>query len=740
MKHLKSVIAGLAALALPQSHGAPSSPLTEGSLYSIDREGRPQQFCPLKHTDVQANISGFLARVTVTQEFSNPSKNAIEAVYKFPLPAMAAVDAMDLWIGARHVKGDIKRREEARKIYEDARNRGQMAALLDQERPNVFTQSVANIQPGQNVKIVISYVETLKYEEGSYEFSFPMVVGPRYIPGGLHNPQDVLVNRTPKGTRAGHDIHIKVAIDAGVPLGALQSPTHEIDLVKGDARNALASLKNLNEIPNKDFVLRYQTAGNRVEEAMLTHRDARGGFFSLILQPPARAKSEEITPKEIVFVVDTSGSMHGYPMDKIKEVIKLAFDGLHPRDTFNLITFSGDEHILFPKPVPATAENIRTAWEFMKTRDGRGGTEMMKAIRAALDPTDSQQHMRVVCFMTDGEVGNDMEILGEIQRHPNARVFSFGIGNSTNRFLLDGMARYGRGEVQYVTLKEDGSIAAKRFHERVRTPLLTDVEVDWAGAPVSEVFPKRIPDVFAARPIQITGRYDREFRGKIRIKGRVAGKPWSREVDLRLPAKEAKHDVLASLWARTKIEQLMSEDFRGVQSGSMNPEKKEAITQLGLQFRLMTQFTSFVAVEEKVVNESGKPPVRVEVPVEMPEGVSYDRVEMSRARYAMAPGAVGAVRSVRAQESVMAPPPMVESPKAVDTDRKVDPALLTLAAGQTARVKIWLTSVSPDVLAKLKKAGVVIESQSGLMLTASLPAGKLREIAAFAEVKLVQAR
>ena len=228
----------------------------------------------------------------------------------------------------------------------------------------------------------------------------------------------------------------------------------------------------------------------------------------------------DVTPKELVFVLDTSGSMHGFPIDKAKETMNLALDSLYPGDTFNLITFSGDEHVLFPAPVPATKANLAAARKFLETREGSGGTEMMKAIKAALDPSDAQDHLRIVCFMTDGYVGNDMQIIDEIQKHPNARIFAFGIGNSVNRFLLDNMARHGHGEVEYVGLNSDGSAAARRFHERVRNPLLTDISIDWNGLPVADVYPQRVPDLFGAKPVVLTGRFTAAGRGTIRLKGK----------------------------------------------------------------------------------------------------------------------------------------------------------------------------------------------------------------------------
>src|SRR5882762_2079679 len=647
--YLKSflVIAALGAAtfglsALRSSGGLVSAQngVTPGALRVIDPNGKPKALCPLKHTDVKAQISGFLSRVVVTQKFENPFKEKIEAVYTFPLPQNAAVDDMTMVVGERTVRGKILRREEAQAVYEAAKTSGQTASLLNQERPNIFTQSVANILPGEQIKITISYVETLKYEDGSYEFVFPMVVGPRYVPGAPTGAQGngfapdttqvpdasrVTPQPVPEGMRAGHDVSIDVSLDAGVPIDALNSKTHDVTVERPDDRRAMVRLKDLAAIPNQDFILRYDVAGKKIEDALLTHSSDKGGFFTLILQPPDRVTAADVMPKELVFVLDTSGSMSGFPIEKAKETMKLALDNLYPYDTFNLITFSGDEHILFPEPVPATKENLQKAQEFLESRSGGGGTEMMKAVKAALDPSDAQGHVRIVCFMTDGYVGNDMEIISEIQKHANARVFAFGIGSSVNRFLLDNMAKYGRGEVEYVALNDDGSAAARRFHERVRNPLLTDISIDWAGLPVADVYPKQIPDLFGAKPVILNGRYTLASSGVLHLKGMMSGRPFTRDIAIEFPESDKSHDVLATLWARTRVDDLMGQDYGGAQQGNMKPELKETLTQLGLEYRLMTQFTSFVAVEEMIVTDGGQPR-RIDVPVEVPEGVSRDAV------------------------------------------------------------------------------------------------------------------
>ena len=632
-------VIGLSGLKGSGSIASAQNTATQGSLQVVDPTGKPKAVCPLKHTDVKAQISGFLSRVTINQEFENPFKEKIEAVYTFPLPQNAAVDDMTMLVGDRTVRGKILRREQAEAVYEAAKNNGQTASLLNQERPNIFTQSVANILPGEQIKITISYVETLKYEDGSYEFVFPMVVGPRYVPGSPAGAQGdgfapdtervpdgsrVTPQPAPEGMRAGHDVSLQISLDAGVPIDGLTSKTHDVNIERPDDHRAQVTLKDFATIPNRDFILRYDVAGAKISDAVLTHSTGMGGFFTLILQPPERVTVEDVTPKELVFVLDTSGSMSGFPIEKAKETMKLALDNLYPYDTFNLITFSGDEHILFPEPVPATKENLAKAQAFLETRQGGGGTEMMKAIKASMDPSDRQDHVRVVCFMTDGYVGNDMEIIGEVQKHPNARVFAFGIGGSVNRFLLDNMAKYGRGEVEYVALNDDGSAAARRFYERVRSPLLTDISIDWNGLAVSDVYPKGVPDLFGAKPVILTGRYSGNGRGTIRLNGKMSGRDFVREIPIDFSSPQT-HDVLATLWARTRVDDLMSQDFNGAQRGAMKEDVKQSIVQLGLDYRLMTQFTSFVAVEEMIVTDGGQPR-RIDVPVEVPEGVNRQMV------------------------------------------------------------------------------------------------------------------
>jgi Ca-activated chloride channel family protein len=346
---------------------------TQGTLQAFNKKGAEVGACPLKRTVVKANVSGFLARVIVTQEFENNFPQPIEAVYRFPLSQTAAVDDMTMLVGTRTIRGKIMKRDEARQIYEAAKTEGKTASLLDQERPNIFTQAVANILPNEKIIIEISYVETLKYEDGAYEFVFPMTIAPRYIPASV-KPEDAnKISPAVAKTRAGHDVSIEVNLNAGVPVEEIRSNSHEIQILNLNGNSANIKLKNEAVIPNKDFVLRYDVSGKRIEDALLTHREKRGGFFTLILQPPDKLAIEDVTPKEIVFVLDTSGSMSGFPIEKAKEAMKLSLENLYPNDTFNLITFAGDTSVLFDQPVPATQANLERAKRFSNRAAARAG-------------------------------------------------------------------------------------------------------------------------------------------------------------------------------------------------------------------------------------------------------------------------------------------------------------------------------------------------------------------------------
>ncbi|MBN1355273.1 VWA domain-containing protein [bacterium] len=631
----------------------------QGSLIVLDGQSADLNL-PLEHTSVQASISGFVARVTVTQSFGNDLDHAVEAVYVFPLPDQAAVDDMTMYIGNTVIRGLIKERSEAQRIYDQARQNGRTASLLTQERPNIFTQSVANILPGDDVRIVISYVQDMKYDRGEYEFNYPMVVGPRFIPGipagrqggGWSDDTDAVPDAsriTPPvlepGTRSGHDISLEVDLNAGVPIQNIHSPSHRIRIERIGESESHVEIAPDDIIPNKDFILRYAVAGRLPESAVLAHAGDLGGFFTLMIQPQAGFEVEEVTPKEMIFVVDCSGSMSGAPIAKAKEAMRRCIAGMNPRDSFQIIRFSSAASKFSPGPLPNTPANIQKALTYIDSMSGSGGTMMIEGIKAALDYPEDPHRLRMVLFMTDGYIGNETEILSAIeQKLRKARLFSFGVGSSVNHYLLDRMAKTGRGTVQYVRPDEDTEKAVHTFYNRISNPLLTDITLHWSGVTVTDVYPPVIPDLFSAQPVIVHGRYDLPGTGAVIINARFRGSVWEQKIPVILPRREPENDVLAPLWARHRIKALM-EDMHGGEK----PDTAREITDLALKFRIMSRYTAFVAISEEIRRLPDGRMETVQIPVEMPEMVSFEGVfgdSLREKKYSPAAAPAGSVNSL----------------------------------------------------------------------------------------------
>lgn len=587
---------------------------------------------PLKHTDVQANIAGYIANVRVTQQYHNPYSSKIEAVYVFPLPQDAAVSEFVMTIGARHIRGIIREREEAEEIYAEAKRQGYVASLLTQERPNIFTQSVANIEPGKAIDIELTYFSPLRYQDGEYEFVFPTVVGPRFNPPGSSDGvgavprgdrgasgQATEVQYLPPNERSGHDIALSVDIDAGMPIVSVMSPDHSIETSYVSASLRTVRLSRLDTIPNRDFTLRYKVAGDAIKSGMLVHRDQRGGFFTLMLQPPADLSTLARAPMELIFVIDCSGSMIGAPLELAKSAIERALERLTPEDTFQIIRFSDQASQLGSRPVAATPANVERGLEYLAGLDSEGGTMMIEGIRAALDFPHDRKRLRIVSFLTDGFIGNEAEILNEIhQRLGAARIFSFGVGSSTNHYLLEGMARLGNGAVAFIGLDESAARAVDGFYERVAHPALTDIEINWGSLKVSDVYPQRIPDLFVGRPVIVSGRFNGNAPTRITVSGSAGAH--TREVVLHVdPSKRAnQHPAIANIWARHQIADL---EHDAAQLDS--EENSGRIKKVALEYGLMSAYTAFIAVDSSA-RTAGKRGTTVVQPVPVPEGVSYD--------------------------------------------------------------------------------------------------------------------
>jgi Ca-activated chloride channel homolog len=595
-----------------------------GTLAIVGRDGAASGFCPLQHTDVQADIAGVAGRVTLSQTFTNPSNQPIEAIYTFPLPADAAVDAMTLHVGNRVVRSVIKKREEAQAIYQEAKQDGHVAGLLDQERPNIFTQSVANIMPNARVVVQISYVETVPFKHGEYEFVYPMVVGPRYTANAA-DPDKISPPTRPHGSRTGTDISLAVNLNPGADLDTIESELHQVKTNRLSADKARVELLKADEIPNRDFILHYSLAQKGVQEAFITHATKEdGGYFSLILNPPASPDPIMVAPKEFIFVIDQSGSQQGFPIEKSKDLTTRIIHTLGPQDTFTVLGFSNEPHFLWKTPRQATKENLDEALNFISPITADGGTELYEAVQAALDIPKDPERLRIVAFNTDGYVGDEDRILGSISaRSSEARFFTFGIGNSVNRYLIDSMSSCGRGDSEMVTLASDADRAVDHFVTRTQFPILTNVQVQVDGVEVSDLTPENFPDVFSETPLVITGRYAGSGPGKVTVTGMLGNRPWSRTIDLNFPASDPGSGALSALWARKRITDLQTQRSIALIYRKNTGPYIQQITDLGLHYGLMTEYTSFVAVEDKVVNSGGQS-TTVQVPVDLASGVSND--------------------------------------------------------------------------------------------------------------------
>ena len=598
---------------------------------------------PLKHTGVDIQVRGFVAEVTVTQQFENTLDRPIEAEYVFPLQHDAAVNSTEMRIGDRVIKGRIDRRDAARRPYEAARDAGRRASLLEQERPNIFTQSVANIGPHETIEVVIRYVETLPYKDGRYEVVFPMVVGPRYIPGSptasegrapAGHGRDRDTDQVPDasrisppalgpGERGGSDIDLAVNLDTGVPIRGVRSRAHRIEEQRAGENQAVIRLAADDRIPNKDFVLEVEVAGEQPEIGLLAHHDGKHGYFTLVLQPPKTPDADEIRPREILCVVDCSGSMDGQPLELAKRAVEKVLTALRPTDYFNIWYFSMRAEGFKPQSVPATPADVSAAVAFVRSLRSIGGTEMMTGVRAALAPPPPEGCLRIVAFFTDGYIGNEQAILGEEQRLlGDARLFSFGVGSSVNRYLLDRMAVVGRGTAQYVLLNDRPEKAIDAFSKRMDKPVLTDISVKFDGADVHSLLPAAAPDVFAGMPVYIHGRYEKPWEGTVEVLGRIGTQPRAAKLQVTLPGPSEEHSPLPSIWARQQIKDLEIEQSR---AGTPLSELEQRITQLALEYSLMSAYTSFVAVDETPATEGSGRPQFVPVSVPMPEGVQYDK-------------------------------------------------------------------------------------------------------------------
>ena len=589
---------------------------------------------PLKSTSAEVNIAGVIADVQVTQVYKNEGKKPLEAIYIFPASTRAAVYNMKMTIGERTIIAKIEKREEARQQYEEAKAEGKSASLLEQQRPNVFQMNVANIMPGDEIKVELFYTELLIPTEKIYEFVYPTVVGPRYSNQSEENAPNIekwIENPyLTEGEAPTYTFDIRTTISAGLPIQDITCSSHEVNINYKLKSLAVVELdKKEKSSGNKDFILKYRLAGNKIEDGLLLYKGKDENFFLLMMQPPERVIEQQIPPRDYIFIVDVSGSMNGFPLNISKKLLKNLIGNLRKNDTFNMLFFAGGSNVMSENSIPATSENIARAISMLESQRGGGGTELIPALKRALAMPKNEGVSRTIIIATDGYVSVEKEAFDLIRNNLNeANMFAFGIGTGVNRYLIEGMARAGMGEPFIITKQAEADAQAEKFRKYILSPVLTKINTEYKGFDVYDVEPPTIPDVLAERPIIIFGKWRNKSQGEIIMHGYTGNrKKFNSKIKLSDISPLNSNRALKYLWARHRISMLG--DYNQL---APDDEKIKEITDLGLKYNLLTEYTSFVAIDSEIRNKNGGT-TTVKQPLPLPEGVSNLAVGRSPMHY-----------------------------------------------------------------------------------------------------------
>jgi len=578
---------------------------------------------PLKHMESAVNISGIIADVKITQIYKNEGQAVLEAIYIFPASTRAAVYAMKMHIGERTIEAKIDRREKARQSYEQALGEGRTASLLEQQRPNVFQMNVGNILPGDEIVVELFYTEMLSMEKNLYEFVFPTVVGPRYsnqIASAAPETDRWVENPyLHEGQAAPYTFDLSVTLSGGMPISEIFSPSHQVVIDYQSKTQAKINLADgAGREGNRDFILKYRLVQKEIASGLLLERGEKENFFLLMLQPPERVKTEQIPGREYIFIVDVSGSMHGFPLDISKKLLTDLIGRLRPSDRFNVLLFAAGSELLAPSSLPATRANIDKALRLIGGQSGGGGTELLPALKRALALTRDEDYSRSVIIATDGYVNVEKEAFELIRKNlGQANFFSFGIGSSVNRYIIEGMARAGMGEAFVITQANEAEQKAAKFREYISSPVLTGISYTIDGFDAYDVEPLAIPDVLSERPVILYGKWRGEPSGQFRFEGKT-GNSKTYQASINVSDYQTVDDqaALKYLWARHRL--AMLSDYNQVDS---DQELIEGITVLGLKYNLLTAYTSFVAIDSEI-RTTGEKVTRVHQPLPLPQGVS----------------------------------------------------------------------------------------------------------------------
>lgn len=587
----------------------------------------------LLNTDVNIAVNGLVARVSVMQEFENEGQEWVEGVYVFPLPDEAAVDHMRMYIGDRFIEGEIREKEQARKEYEAAKSAGKKTSLVEQQRANLFTTSVANIGPGEKIIIEIEYLEDLRFDSGTFSLRYPMTLTPRYIPGqplsdrqGSGWAADTslvedasLISPPMVSASKGHRISVQATVNAGMPLEIVASRYHPVNVSEANGEYMI-SLASGRVAMDHDFELLWRPVPSASPRAMAFSETVNGEphYLLMVMPPEAELVSGATMPRELIFVVDTSGSMHGVSMAQAKQALLRAVGGLQPGDKFNVVEFNSYTNPLFPDSVTADAGNINSAKNFVRQLDADGGTEMYSALNFALSTPVSEGYLRQVIFITDGAVGNEEGLFKLVDTKLNgARLFMVGIGSAPNSWLMRKAAEFGRGTFTTISALHEVGEKMDRLFRKLENPQVTDVEVLWPSGVVVDSYPSVVPDLYLGEPITVKARASGTLRSGavVRIAGNSTNGAWSSELPL---AGNVQSTGVAALWARARIAELLDEARRGANAD----ETRTAVIETALAHHLVSKYTSLVAVDKTPLRPAGDPLASEQVANLMPYGQS----------------------------------------------------------------------------------------------------------------------
>lgn len=590
---------------------------------------------PLMHTEVNMEISGLIARIKVKQFFSNPFDEWKEGVYVFPLPETAAVDRMKMYIGDRVIEGQIQERQQAKRTYEAAKAKGQRASLVEQERPNLFTNSVANIAPKETIVVEIEFQQQVTFDSNQFSLRFPTAITPRYIPGNVEiesfsgtgwgkNTEQVndAARITPHvvlpGDAKRNPLSINIDLDAGIALTSITSTYHDIKLNKLKDTHFKVDLGS-KEIPSdRDFELVWQAeAKDTPQAALFNHRTKEGNYSMLMLMPPQERKTNKLD-RELTFVIDTSGSMSGTSIRQAKKALLLAVSELEQNDFFNVIEFNSHSNKLFSQPVQATSANISKAEYFINGLHATGGTEMASALNMAFDQNSSTAPIKQIVFLTDGSVGNENFLFNIIKKRLNDyRLFTIGIGSAPNSHFMKRAAKFGRGTHTYIGNISEVQEKMATLFNKLEKAMLADIEIDWQGNSV-EAWPNKIPDLYSGEPLIVVAKHENEINN-IKISGKLSGSTWN--ASLKLQGGQNNESV-PLLWARHKIENLMDNYRTSLERDTL----KQEITDTALKYHLVSKFTSLIAVDVTPARPLEEELDSQAMPVNLPHGQQHQKI------------------------------------------------------------------------------------------------------------------